>query len=122
MRVVVYRKRVHHRAAKNYQLDLFDPDDGYFEYSAIVTNKEVTGRTLWFFMCGRGTHEKVHGELKGGFAFDCVPTQRYEANSAWQVFSVIAFNLMRALQAGTAERRSMNRKRRRAGRFRRYRP
>ena len=59
---------------------------------------------------GRGTHEKVYGELKGGFAFDCVPTQRYEANSAWQVFSVIAFNLMRALQAGTAERRSMNRK------------
>ena len=112
MRVVVYRKRVHHRTAKNYQLDLFDPDDGYFEYSAVVTNKEVTGRTLWFFMCGRGTHEKVYGELKGGFAFDCVPTQRYAANSAWQVFSVIAFNLMRALQAGTSERRSMNRKRR----------
>ena len=98
MRVVVYRKRVRHRTAKNYQLDLFDPNDGYFEYSAIVTNKEVTGRTLWFFMCGRGTHEKVYGELKGGFAFDRVPTQRYEANSAWQVFSIIAFNLMRALQ------------------------
>ena len=74
MRVVVYRKRVCHRTAKNYQLDLFDPDDGYFEYSAIVTNKEVTGRTPWFFMCGRGTHEKVYGELKGGFAFDCLPT------------------------------------------------
>ena len=112
MRVVVYRKRVHHRTAKNYQLDLFDPNDGYFEYSAVATNKAVTGRTLWFFMCGRGTHEKVNGELKGGFAFDCVPTQRYAANSAWQVFSVIAFNLMRALQTGTAERRSMNRKRR----------
>ena len=38
----------------------------------IVTNKEVTGRTLWFFIRGRGTHEKVHGGLKGGFAFDCV--------------------------------------------------
>ena len=111
MRIVVYRKRVRHRTAKNYQLDLFDPNDGYFEYSAIVTNKEVTGRTLWFFMCGRGTHEKVYGELKGGFAFDCLPTQRYEANSAWQVFSIIAFNLMRALQASTAERTSMNRKR-----------
>ena len=112
MRVVVYRKRVAHRIAKNYQLDLFDPNDGYFEYSAVVANKEVTGRTLWFFMCGRGAHEKVYGELKGGFAFDCVPTQRYEANSAWQVFSIIAFNLIRALQAGATERRSMNRKRR----------
>ncbi len=111
MRVVVYRKRVHHRTAKNYRLDLFDPDDGYFEYSAVVTNKEVTGTTLWF-LCGRGTHEKVYGELKGGFAFDCLPTQRYDANSAWQVSGVIAFNLMRALQAGAAERRSMNRKRR----------
>ena len=73
---------------------------------------EVAGRTLWFFMCGRGTHEKVYGELKGGFAFDCLPTQRYHANSAWQVFSIIAFNLMRAMQAGTTERRSTNRKRR----------
>ena len=34
MRVVVYRKRVRHLTAKNYQLDLFDPDDGYYEYSA----------------------------------------------------------------------------------------
>jgi hypothetical protein len=112
LRVVIYRKRVRHRTAKNYQLDLFDPNDGYFEYSAIVTNKAVSGRTLWFFLCGRGTHEKVYGELKGGFAFACVPTQRYEANSAWQVMSVLAFNLMRALQTGITEPRRSNRKRR----------
>ena len=112
LRVVIYRKQVRHRTAKNYQLDLFDPNDGYYEYSAIVTNKTVSGRTLWFFLCGRGTHEKVYGELKGGFAFDCVPTQRYEANSAWQVISVLAFNLTRALQADLTERRTSNRKRR----------
>ena len=112
LRVVIYRKRVMHRTAKNYQLDLFDPDDGYYEYSAIVTNKTISGRTLWFFLCGRGTHEKVYGELKGGFAFASVPTQRYEANSAWQVMSILAFNLMRALQTGTTERRRSNRKRR----------
>jgi len=112
LRVVIYRKQVRHRTAKNYQLDLFDPDDGYYEYSAIVTNKTVSGRTLWFFLCGRGTHEKVYGELKSGFAFDCVPTQRYGANSAWQVMSILAFNLMRALQTGITETRSSNRKRR----------
>jgi Transposase DDE domain group 1 len=28
LRVVVYRKRVHHHSPKNYQLDLFSPDDG----------------------------------------------------------------------------------------------
>jgi hypothetical protein len=93
-------------------LDLFDPDDGYYEYSAIVTNKAITGRTLWFFMCGRGTHEKVYGELKHGFAFDCIPTQRYEANSAWQVLSILAFNLMRGLQASMTEPRAISRKRR----------
>jgi len=112
MRVVIYRKKVAHWTRKNFQLDLFDPDDGHYEYSAIVTNKAITGRTLWFFMCGRGTHEKVYGELKNGFAFDCIPTQRYEANSAWQVLSILAFNLTRALQATMNERRGMNRKRR----------
>ena len=112
MRVVIYRKQVAHRTRKNFQLDLFDPDDGHYEYSAIVTNKAISGRTLWFFMCGRGTHEKVYGELKSGFAFDCVPTQRYEANSAWQVLSIIAFNLMRGLQTTSTERRGTNRKRR----------
>lgn len=118
MRVVIYRKRVAHRTHKNFQLDLFDPDDGYYEYSAVVTNKAVTGRTLWFFMCGRGTHEKVYGELKSGFAFDCIPTQRYQANSAWQVLSIIAFNMMRGFQAKTtAEGRRTNRKRRTLRRF-----
>lgn len=118
MRVVIYRKRVAHFTRKNYQLDLFDPDDGHYEYSAVVSNKSVTGRTLWYFMCGRGCHEKVYGELKSGFAFDCVPSQRYEANSAWQVLSIMAFNLMRGFQAKTtAERRRPNRQRRSVRRF-----
>lgn len=112
MRVVIYRKRVMHRTPKNYQLDLFDPDDGYYEYSAVATNKTVTGRTLWYFICGRGTHEKVYGELKNGFAFGCIPTQCYEGNSAWQVLSILAFNLMRGLQARMTEQRRSNRKRR----------
>ena len=44
LRVVVYRKRVHHLSPKNYQLDLFSPDDGYFEYSAVATNLTLTPR------------------------------------------------------------------------------
>lgn len=118
MRVVIYRKQVAHCTLKNFQLDLFDPDDGHYEYSAVVTNKPLTGRTLWFFMCGRGTHEKVYGELKTGFAFACIPTMRFEANSAWQVLNIIAFNLMRGLQANTtAAPRRGNRKRRTVHRF-----
>jgi len=117
-RVVIYRRHVQHETAKNFQLDLFDPSDGHYEYSAVVTNKALSGSALWAFMSGRGTHEKVYAELKGGFAFDCIPTMRYAANSAWQLLSVLAFNLMRGFQmATTAERRSATRKRRSRFRF-----
>jgi hypothetical protein len=119
VRMVIYRKKVAHETRKNFQLDLFDPDDGHYEYSAVATNKSITGRTLWFFMCGRGIHEKVYGELKSGYAFGCVPTQKFEANSAWQAVSIIAFNLMRGFQAITTadQCRSRNRKRRALRRF-----
>ena len=113
MRVVIYRRRVRHEAPKNYQLDLFDPADGHYEYSAVVTNKDLTGAYLWYFQCGRGSHEKAYAELKGGFAFDCLPSRSYAANSAWQMLSVLAFNLMRSMQvATTSTKRTPNRTRR----------
>jgi hypothetical protein len=112
-RIVVYRTHVQHETAKNFQLDLFDPSDGHYEYSAVVTNKALGGPALWAFMCGRGVHEKVYGELKSGVAFACVPTMQYAANSAWQLLSVLAFNLSRSFQlATTARRRAASRKRR----------
>jgi hypothetical protein len=112
-RVVVYRTHVAHETAKNFQLDLFDPSDGHYEYSAVVTNKALGGPALWAFMAGRGIHEKVYGELKSGFAFACVPSMQYAANSAWQCLSVLAFNLSRGFQlATTAQRRRPSRKRR----------
>ena len=98
LRVVVYRKRVHHLSPKNYQLDLFSPDDGYFEYSAVATNLTLTPRALWSFAAGRGAQEKTFAELKGEFAFDVVPTNHYGANSAWLQLSILAHNLMRSFQ------------------------
>src|ERR1700674_2888780 len=59
LRVVVYRKRVHHQSPKNYQLDLFSPDDGYFEYSAVTTNLALAPQALWYFSAGRGAQEKT---------------------------------------------------------------
>jgi len=105
MRVVIYRKKVHHETRKNFQLDLFDPADGHYEYSAVTTNKDLSGPFLWHFMCGRGGHEKAYAELKNGFAFDSVPSLRYAANSAWQLISVLAFNLMRGFQVSAAAHR-----------------
>jgi hypothetical protein len=98
LRVVVYRKRVFHESRKNFQLDLFTPDDGHFEYSAVATSLEWDVARLWHFMAGRGGHEKSLGELKSQFAFDAIPTNHREANSAWQMLSVLAFNLVRSFQ------------------------
>jgi Transposase DDE domain group 1 len=112
-RIVLYRKRVAHETRKNFQLDLFDPDDGHYEYSAITTNKDLNGRNLWHFLNGRGTHEKAYAELRNGFAFNCVPSLKAAANAVWQVLSVLAFNLTRSFQVAIhPDRRSRSRKRR----------
>src|SRR5260370_39398904 len=93
LRVVVFRKRVAHESRRNYQLDLFSPDDGHFEYSAVATNLTLAPRALWNFMAGRGAQEKTFAELKGEFALDAVPTNHYSANSAWQQLSILPHNL-----------------------------
>lgn len=112
LRVVVYRKPVHHETKKNYQLDLFDPDDGYFEYSAVSTNLTLSAAALWDFMAGRGAQEKTFAELKGEWALDAVPTHHYGANSAWQQISILGHNLLRNFQLQTlATQKPRSRKR-----------
>ncbi len=100
-RVVIYRKKVRHKSPKNYQLDLFDPSNGHWEYSAIATNKTIDMRALWLFMAGRGAHEKALAELKTGLAFDSIPSMNYAANSAWQILVVLAHNLITNFQIAT---------------------
>ena len=127
MRVVIYRKRVHHRTAKNYQLDLFDPDDGYYEYSAIVTNKAVTGRTLWFSCAGaaptrrRTVHELRDQSLKRDELLLKLGAAKKEAGRAWHLVEI---GLPKAREAVTAEtftfslrRQRLRQARRREGRY-----
>jgi hypothetical protein len=109
LRVVCYRKQVFHPTAKNFQLDLFSPDDGIYEYSAVATSLSLDPKDLWFFMAGRGAQEKTLAELKTGLAFDTVPTRRYAANSAWQWLSVLAHNLHRDFLLSYREHRSLRR-------------
>jgi hypothetical protein len=112
MWVAIYRKHVRHRATKNYQLDLFDPDDGHYEYSAVTSNLDLTLANLWWFACGRGNHEKTIAQLKTGLAFHTVPTMAYAANSAWQHLVVLVHNLLTNFQIETgATRRAPTRKR-----------
>ena len=110
--VAIYRKKVSHQATKNYQLDLFDPNDGHYEYSAVTSNLGLTVRNLWWFACGRGNHEKTIAQLKTGLAFHTVPTMAYAANSAWQQLVVLTHNLLTNFQIATgAGRRAPSRKR-----------
>jgi len=110
--VTTYRKRVQHRSPKNYQLDLFDPNDGHYEYSAVASNLGFSIRALWHFMCGRGGQEKTLGQLKGGLALHSIPTNAYAANSAWQQLVVLAHNLLTNFQIETgAAFRPLSRKR-----------
>jgi hypothetical protein len=101
LRVMIYRKHVAHESPKNFQLDLFTPDDGHFEYAAVATNLALDLPALYAFICGRGAQEKTIAELKGEFALDVVPTRHYGANSAWQQLSVLAHNLIRSFQLDT---------------------
>jgi hypothetical protein len=112
LRVAVYRKHVSHRTRKNFQLDLFDPNDGHYEYSSVATNKRCGLRALWDFMAGRGGHEKTLGELKQHLAFDTIPTRDWDANSTWQLISALTHNVFRQFQiATTAAERTNGRKR-----------
>lgn len=101
LRVAIYRKHVSHQTRKNFQLDLFHPDDGHYEYSAVATNKAVRLRSLWEFMAGRGGHEKTLGELKQHLAFDAIPTQDWDANSTWLLISALTHNVVRQFQLAT---------------------
>jgi hypothetical protein len=107
VRVMIYRKHVQHESPKNFQLDLFTPADGHFEYYAVATNTALSLPALYAFIGGRGAQEKTFAELKGEFALDVVPTKHYGANSAWQQLSVLAYNLARSfpLDTGAAPRR-----------------
>src|SRR6266702_2496742 len=101
LRVMLYRKHVAHESPKNFQLDLFTPDDGHFEYAAVATNMALDRPALYAFICGRGAQEKTIAELKGEFALDVVPTNHYGANSAWQQLSILAHNVARNFQLDT---------------------
>jgi hypothetical protein len=112
-RVVVFRKRISGKPARGFQLDLFQPDDGYYEYSMVATNKSVDERTVWHFMAGRGAHEHTIGELKSGLAFASVIAQDWDANCAWQILNALTHNFVRdfQVQAGIATPKKNSRKR-----------
>src|SRR5438445_13768780 len=98
LRVVVYRKPVHHETKKNYQLDLFDPDDGCFEYCAVSTNLTLSAGALWDFMAGPGGPGKTFARVEGEWGFDVVSADHYEANLGLEQISIFGQNVPRNFQ------------------------
>ena len=100
-RIVIFRKHIAGKPAKDFQLHLFQPDDGSYEYSMVVTNKAASEPRIWDFMAGRGSHEKTLAELKHNVAFGSVVTDDWDANSTWQLLSALTHNLMQHYQLKT---------------------
>ncbi len=110
---LILRKKLS-RPKKHYQLDLFSPNNGVYEYSAVVTDtKAWDPKGLFLFVSGRSAQENSISELKTSFAFDHIPTNTYQANSAYMQISQMAYNLATSMQhsMGLATKRKANKKR-----------
>jgi hypothetical protein len=102
--VICFRKKISDKpgGTVGHQLDLFSPDDGIYEYFVLHTNKKLRPDNLVDFYNGRCAMEHQIAEIKGEFAFDVVPTKDYGGNSAHQLISVLAYNLVRNFQIDVA--------------------
>jgi hypothetical protein len=93
-----YREKLSDNPKKGHQLDFFTPDDGVYEHSVILSNKQLEAENLRDFYNGRANMEHDIAELKGEFGFDVIPCRDYQGNGAHQQISTLAFNLVRNFQ------------------------
>jgi hypothetical protein len=110
--VVVYRRRVNHETRKNFQLDLFHPDDGHYEYSVVTSNKRIGASrygTSW--PAGEPKRRRWQNSRTAPPSTPCRPiTTRPTAPGS--SCSVLAMNLLRRFEVDTnAPVRSGTRKR-----------
>lgn len=80
------------------QLDLFTPYDYKWEYKVVLTNKTLTSRNAVSYHNGRGSQEKIFGELKTSNQMDYVPTNSQVGNQTYLLSTIAAHNLSRELQ------------------------
>lgn len=91
----LFRKKVN-EPEKPFQIDLFSPNNGVYEYSAVVTDtKQWDAKEFLLFVSGRSGQENSLNEQKYDFAFGYVPTNTYQANSAYFQISQMAYNCLK---------------------------
>lgn len=102
LELLFFRKKISgKKKKKQFQLDLFSPDDGIYEYTVIFSTMQLKPKNIWEFYHGRCAMEQQISELKGEFGFATVPTWHYQGNSAHQNLSVMTYNLVRNFQIDT---------------------
>lgn len=101
--IIVFRKCLtkNNSKPKTFQLDLFDPGDGIYEYQVIVTNQELTAENALDFYNGRCAMEREIAELKTEYGFANIPTKSFYANSAYQALSILTHSLVKNFQLAT---------------------
>ena len=98
-----YREKLSDKPRKGHQLDFFTPDDGVYEHSVILSNRDIGAQSLLDFYNGRANMEHDIAEIKGEFGFDVIPCRDYQGNGAHQQISQLAFNLVRNFQLDVLE-------------------
>lgn len=113
--VLIFRKCItkNNRKEKTFQLDLFDPGDGIYEYQVIATNQELRAANVMDFYNGRCGMEREIAELKTEYGFANIPTKHFLANSTYQALAILAHSLVKNFQLATnqapAKKRSSSR-------------
>lgn len=98
LEMTFYRAKLSDTPKDGHQLDFFTPDDGTYEHSVILSNKNLSAENLLDFYNGRANMEHDIAEIKGEFGFDVIPCRDYQGNGAHQQISTLAFNLVRNFQ------------------------
>jgi len=101
--VVIFRKCItkNNLKSKTFQLDLFDPGDGIYEYQVIATNQELTAANVMDFYNGRCGMEREIAEIKTEYGFASIPTKHFLANSTYQALALLAHTLVKNFQLAT---------------------
>lgn len=97
-RFLFIRKKVKTQSKGPLQLDLFEPKEEGVEYKVVITNKHNRAGNVVGFHEGRGSQEKIFGEIKTQTQLGYIPSRRRTANEVYMLCSVMAHNLCRELQ------------------------
>jgi hypothetical protein len=112
-RFLFLRQRCKELNREPIQLDLFIPQTYGYQHTVLVTNKKIGMKKVLRFHHGRGSQEKLFGELKSQSQMDYIVVKRLCGNQLYLMTAILAHNLTRELQMrtqskarGTTERRT----------------